>query len=313
MITWSENYTMGIEEFDFEHKKIFEIAGRILDRVRSRGDEAFMRLFIIQEGLNYLNSYFERHAKKEEAYMRKIGYEGYALHKMQHDDFTRVQLAKYQKIASSGQCSKKDVLDFVGSGIGWLLEHITTADMAIVGKGVLTDPPVTSISQAMLEEKLNLLFTATLNLESNVKIVSTNYRGEPFGKAVYQKIVYERDGREINVISGIEQSFLMDVAKTLYGDSVENELDLVLSTVEMFGARFWISLSRELIGTGSKINIKENNFLVGSLLSEEIRRLNPTTSILFTSDKGKFFLTCDSDQLFLPDDDPSHVQALNKQ
>lgn len=298
MIFWSENYKMGIEEFDREHEKIFEIAESLLERVRSRGDEADMRLFIIREGLKYLHSYFERHARKEEAYMRKIGYEGYALHKMQHDDFCHIQMAKYQKIVSSGQCSKEEIWDFIGSGVGWLLEHIATADMAIVGKGVLTVPPVTSIDQAVLEEKLNLLFDATLNLEPNVKIVSTNYGGEPFGRAVYQKFVYERDGREITVISGIEESFMLDVAKTLYGDSVENELDLVLSTVEMFGARFWISLSRELIGTGSKINIKNNSFLVGSLLSEEIQNLKPTTSILCTSDKGKFFVACDSDQLF---------------
>ena len=36
--------------------------------------------------------------------------------------------------------SMEEILEFIGTGIGWLLEHITTADMAIVGKGVSTEP-----------------------------------------------------------------------------------------------------------------------------------------------------------------------------
>ena len=42
-----------------------------------------------------------------------------------------------------GECSKEEIQDFVGSGIGWLLEHIATADMAIIGKGILAAPAKT--------------------------------------------------------------------------------------------------------------------------------------------------------------------------
>ena len=34
MIAWSDNYLMGIAEFDNEHKKLFQIAEQILNRLR---------------------------------------------------------------------------------------------------------------------------------------------------------------------------------------------------------------------------------------------------------------------------------------
>ena len=107
-----------------------------IQRMRERGDEVNMRRFLIREAMTYITSYFDRHAQAEEAYMRRIGYDGYGMHKKLHDDFRSIQMAKYQKFIENGQCNKDDVWDFIGSGIGWLLEHIATADMAIVGKGI---------------------------------------------------------------------------------------------------------------------------------------------------------------------------------
>lgn len=297
MITWSETYRMGVPELDEDHRQLFQISEQILKRVKTRGDEAPMRMFVLREGLNYLHGYFAHHAAREESYMRRIGYPGYALHKMQHEDFQNNQLAKYQKIADSGVCSQEDVWEFVGSGIGWLLEHIATADLAIVGKGVLSGPPKADVNKTALEREINLLLAATLNIEANAKIISTQYAGEPFGRAVCQRFVYRRGEQASTVISGIERSFLLSVAKMLYGDHVEDEMDLVLSTVEEFSAQFWITLSRQLTGNYEKIDILENHFLLAQSLSDELRNLHPVVSILFTSDLGKFFISSDSERM----------------
>ena len=308
MLIWNENYLMGVEELDNDHRHMFQIAEQILNRVRERSDDPAMRIFIIREGLKYLHGYFFRHAAQEEAYMRKIGYEGYALHKMQHDDFQKIQMAKYQKIVASGTCSKEDVWDFIGSGVGWLLEHIATADMAIVGKGVLQKTVAADASVATLENEINLLCIATLNINAYVKVVNTNYTGESFGKAVCQKIVYEKDGQETTVISGVERSFILYVAKMLYGGSVEDEMDLILSTLEVFGAQFWITLSRQLTGSSSMITIKENHFIMGGTLQEELQKLEPAISVLFTSGKGQFFLSSSSKQLFQPQNQNAEME-----
>ena len=300
MLTWNENYLMGVDELDEDHRQLFRIARQLLERAKTQSGEAFTRMFILREGMNYLQGYFARHTAREEAYMRQTGYEGYAIHKMQHEEFFSNQVAKYRKIVESGKCSKEEVWDFVGAGVGWLLDYIATADMAIVGKGVLTKRIESGTEASALEEAVNTLLTATLNLEANAQIINQRYVGEPFGKAICQKILYEMDGQQISVVSGIERSFVLYVANGLYGDDVEDEMDLVLSTVEMFGAQFWLSLLQQMAGGTGRVEILENHFLVGQGLQDELRQLRPELSVLFTSDYGKFFLASDRRAFFLP-------------
>ena len=117
MIRWNDNYITGIEKLDKEHQQLFQMADQVLNKLRERGDEANYRIFLVRETLTYITSYFERHAKAEEEYMRKIGYTGYTLHKMLHDEFCNIQLKKYQDIVKRGECSKEEIQDFIGSGI----------------------------------------------------------------------------------------------------------------------------------------------------------------------------------------------------
>ena len=297
MITWNEHYQMGVPELDQEHRQLFRIAEGILRRVRTQGEDPATRMFVLREGLNYLQGYFAQHAAQEEAYMRRIGYDGYALHKRMHSDFEAVQMAKYRAIVQSGACTREDVWDFVGTGIGWLLDHIATADLAIVGRGVLAEPVRESLDTAALERELDQLFAATLNLTANVKVLRTWYTGEPFGKAVCQRIRYRAGEEEITVLSGIERSFLLEVARGLYGGEAEDEMDLVLSTLEMFGAQFWIFLGRQLTGNRREVSVRENRFLPSSALAGELEALRPTLSILFTSDLGRFFVASSSAQV----------------
>ena len=290
MITWNDNYIMGIDQFDQEHRQLFHLADQIIARMRNRSSSD-THIFVISEALTYIYSYFDRHAKQEEAYMRAIGYEGYALHKMLHDDFQNGQLVKYRQIIESGQCREADVWDFLGSGVGWLLEHIATADMAIVNKGILAQPTHPQVDQATLEDEINFLFASTLNIEANAKIASTQYVGEYFGKAIHQKMIYETEVGEVSVISGIERSFLLDIGRMLYGGALEDEVELLLSTIQIFGVHFWGTLGQRFAGNNSRISIKESRMLLGETLTEEFRQLRPTTSLLFTSDKGKFFVS----------------------
>lgn len=290
MIRWNDNYITGIEKLDKEHQQLFQMADQVLNKLRERGDEANYRTFLVRETLTYITSYFERHAKAEEEYMRKIGYTGYTLHKMLHDEFCNIQLKKYQDIVKRGECSKEEIQDFVGSGIGWLLEHIATADMAIIGKGILAAPAKNSDFEARLEEKINTLLTASLNIAANAKIIGRSYQGEFLGKAVYQKMVYSLDSREITIVSGIESSFLLRVAEMIYGTEVKNEMDLILSSLQLFAANFWRSIGQHFAGSNTMMTMKSNSFIIAGLLSEELRKLKLTHSLLFASDMGKFFI-----------------------
>ena len=239
MIKWSKNYLMGIDKLDEEHKELFRISDQIYNKVMERGDDAKYRLFLMNEALEYMLRYFKRHAKVEEIYMREIGYAAYEFHKMLHDEFYNMLLKKKADIVKRNECSKKEIAELVGDGIGWLLEHIITEDMAIVGKGISAISSYNSDFEEQLKNVINTNLISFLNVAANVKIINRNYQGEDFGKVICQKMVYNLGSRQIVVISGIEKTFLIRVAEMIYGIDIEDEMDLVLYSMQTFGANFW--------------------------------------------------------------------------
>ena len=290
MIKWSKNYLMGIDKFDEEHKELFRISDQIYNKVMERGDDAKYRLFLMNETLEYMLRYFKRHAKSEEIYMREIGYAGYEFHKMLHDELYNMLLKKKADIVKRNECSKKEIAEIVGDGIGWLLEHIITEDMAIVGKGISAISSYNSDFEEQLKNVINTNLISFLNVSANVKIINRNYQGEDFGKVICQKMVYNLGSRQIVVISGIEKTFLIRVAEMIYGTDIEDEMDLVLYSMQTFGANFWRSIGQYFVGNHDLLSLSSNSFIIARSIPEELDMLKPEKSLLFDSDMGKFFI-----------------------
>lgn len=290
MITWNDNYIMGVEQLDHEHQQLFKMAFGILEKVQQRYTDDQYRLFLLRESITYLHNYFETHVQQEEAYMRKIKYSEYAMHKALHDNFRKTILKKYQKLVIHNECKKEDIWDFIGTGLGWLLEHIATADLAIVGKGYLsTVKENLCLSEATLESEINYALTSLLNINANVKIVNNHYTGESFGHAIHHKIVFISDSREITALIGFERCFVLDMAKMLYGSNIDNEVELLMSTFEILDTNFWATIGRRFSGNNTSFSLKESHFIAHTHLQQEFLHLNPTASILFASNKGLFY------------------------
>ena len=279
MIKWSKNYLMGIDKLDEEHKELFRISDQIYNKVMERGDDAKYRLFLMNETLEYMLRYFKRHAKSEEIYMREIGYAGYEFHKMLHDEFYNMLLKKKADIVKRNECSKKEIAELVGDGIGWLLEHIITEDMAIVGKGISAISSYNSDFEEQLKNVINTNLISFLNVAANVKIINRNYQGEDFGKVICQKMVYNLGSRQIVVISGIEKTFLIRVAEMIYGIDIEDEMDLVLYSMQTFGANFWRSIGQYFVGNHDLLSLSSNSFIIARSIPEELDMLKPEKSL----------------------------------
>ena len=290
MIKWSKNYLMGTDKLDEEHKELFRISDQIYNKVMERGDDAKYRLFLMNETLEYMLRYFKRHAKGEEIYMREIGYAGYEFHKMLHDELYNMLLKKKADIVKRNECSKKEIAELVGDGIGWLLEHIITEDMAIVGKGISAISSYNSDFEEQLKNVINTNLISFLNVAANVKIINRNYQGEDFGKVICQKMVYNLGSRQIVVISGIEKTFLIRVAEMIYGIDIEDEMDLVLYSMQTFGANFWRAIGQYFVGNHDLLSLSSNSFIIARSIPEELDMLKPEKSLLFDSDMGKFFI-----------------------
>ena len=284
LIKWSKNYLMGIDKLDEEHKELFRISDQIYNKVMERGDDAKYRLFLMNETLEYMLRYFKRHAKGEEIYMREIGYAGYEFHKMLHDEFYNMLLKKKADIVKRNECSKKEIVELVGDGIGWLLEHIITEDMAIVGKGISAISSYNSDFEEQLKNVINTNLISFLNVAANVKIINRNYQGEDFGKVICQKMVYNLGSRQIVVISGIEKTFLIRVAEMIYGIDIEDEMDLVLYSMQTFGANFWRAIGQYFVGNHDLLSLSSNSFIIARSIPEELDMLKPEKSLLFDSD-----------------------------
>ena len=291
-LEWKDYYTMNLPEIDNDHKQLFRIAQRIVEMVDETGNaDDRTRFFVVREGVKYLKTYFAEHAVREEAYMRSIGYEHYLDHKRLHDEFQIVEIGRFEKVISRGSCTREEVLDFVGAGVGWLVEHIATADMAIVGKGVLCRPRATELTGSVLEQEINTLFAATLNLDIGAKVINGNYGGEAFGEAIYHRTVYLRGEERISMVSGIEKSFLRQAAQRIYGGEIEEEDDvLILSTLELFGASFWRTLGERLLRNKKGAVYAESRFLSRKQVQEMYEKRLPAVSLLFDSRDGKFFV-----------------------
>ena len=144
--------------------------------------------------------------------------------------------------------------------------------MAIIGKGILAAPAKNSDFEARLEEKINTLLTASLNIAANAKIIGRSYQGEFLGKAVYQKwyIVWIHARLQCFRYRELISTF---ACRMIYGTEVKNEMDLILSSLQLFAANFWRSIGQHFAGSNTMMTMKSNSFIIAGLLSEELRKL----------------------------------------
>lgn len=290
-IKWDEAYCMGIDTFDNEHQQLFRIAQRMVDYLEDGGiEDRKKRMFVIREGNKYLKAYWKRHALEEEEYMRKIGHPDYNWHKKAHDDFYEHQLRNCDQIIESSICSKEEVLEFMGKEIGWLLEHITTMDLAIVGKGYLSTPKVVNMDQEILVEQLNQLFKATLNIDLQAHIVDDHYRGGKLQEAMFHEINYEVAGEPLTLFVGIEKRFAVEIIRKLYDGEIADYEAMILATFDVFGVNFWKTFGIQILGNQEDIKFVDSHIRITHHIREMFAKNQPKVSYLLNSEKGQFFL-----------------------
>lgn len=127
MYEMKEEYKIGIDHIDEQHKKLFELA-----------DKAYMLLkdtFTIDkydrivEIINELKEYTIFHFKSEEEYMESINYKRMFTQKIEHDNFIKtleeIDLTHIDQNQDEGLIK---MLDFLNE---WLTEHILKNDKFI--------------------------------------------------------------------------------------------------------------------------------------------------------------------------------------
>ncbi len=128
MISWREEFALGVPEIDEQHKNLFAIANRAYEVLKNQllVDKYDQILAIFNE----LKDYTVYHFTFEEDYMKSIGYRRFLSHKVEHDDFIqRINETDLRKIDENQEQYLIDTLEFV---VAWIEHHILGVDKKIV-------------------------------------------------------------------------------------------------------------------------------------------------------------------------------------
>jgi hemerythrin len=130
-VQWKDDYSVGIESIDMQHKKLLSLINRLQTAVYYSTGEAFE-----QEALDELVDYTKTHFDYEEGLMEQHGYPDFEPHRLQHQQM----IARVEKVLAEFQQDRdtamKNAADFLRD---WLINHINGTDKQyssfLIGKG----------------------------------------------------------------------------------------------------------------------------------------------------------------------------------
>ena len=126
---FSDEYKIGVDIIDHEHKHIFEILERADKLLRSWSENDKLDNFI--SVFDELIAYSEIHFEDEEAYMQSINYDGYEAQKRVHDAFiAKMEEVDLEKVDGDIRDYMESLIEF---SLGWMVNHVLHMDSKIPG------------------------------------------------------------------------------------------------------------------------------------------------------------------------------------
>lgn len=116
IVTWSQDFSVRIQEIDDQHKVIVDLINKINDAVAGNSVPETVKQVIEQ-----LVDYTTVHFAIEEALMRMFHYPGYEQHKQIHTKLLERVLAFQKQYAKGNTQIGSELLYFLRD---WLLNHI---------------------------------------------------------------------------------------------------------------------------------------------------------------------------------------------
>jgi hemerythrin-like metal-binding protein len=132
LIEWNAEMSVGVEEFDSHHQKLFSLANRLYDAVAENRDKE-----VIAEVVCEVSNYTIYHFFAEEELMEEYGYPGYSDHRNEHIELTRQTLELMEDLKNNKPGIGTEVLEFLRE---WTNHHIFGTDQKykefFISKGV---------------------------------------------------------------------------------------------------------------------------------------------------------------------------------
>ncbi len=119
-LMWKNAYNVGVEEIDYDHKRLVELLNRVVMASSHNMGENFSL-----ETLNKLIDYAKYHLDREEKLMEKYEYPDKENHTLQHGKFAKSIHAIEKEHAENDTVKHTEIFDFLAA---WLLKHIAKTD-----------------------------------------------------------------------------------------------------------------------------------------------------------------------------------------
>ncbi len=128
LFEWNDEYLLGLEHLDFEHKDLFECINNLYEQCALQGEGAE-----VEDCLGQLHVRLVAHFALEENTMCEMKNPGYEAHKAEHDRFLEEVT---EVVASFGTSPGEDHLEAFAIRVKeWILHLITTTDRQLVTRG----------------------------------------------------------------------------------------------------------------------------------------------------------------------------------
>ena len=120
-ICWKDEYSVGVEKIDRQHRHLFEIINKLIDRSGSSSDSK-----LVSETLTEMLNYAKEHFTTEEELMQEYGYPEIESHKEQHIYFFKATAELSINALNKQSMVSREIVEFLKL---WLTLHILKCDM----------------------------------------------------------------------------------------------------------------------------------------------------------------------------------------
>lgn len=281
---WKDEYNIGIDIIDKEHRELFGIVNRLV----ALKEEKRKNARICQEGVKYLKEHAMGHFENEELYMASIGYEDLESHRRLHRGFREDTLPALEQEMERENYSQASVDHFLGVCVGWLIGHTLTEDQAIAGK------KMSKWGELLPEEELGAMKSVIKKLvydmfQLDAKVVSDAYNGEKFGKGVYYRLVYNahQGDAQWEIVMAFEEKILVNTVGKIMGVQ-SDKLDIMLVNASRYTTKQFVWRVMQHFPSLKLYEMKEENLLTYDKFQDVFEQKKPQISLLFNTDEGYF-------------------------
>ncbi|MEI6379200.1 MAG: bacteriohemerythrin [Candidatus Falkowbacteria bacterium] len=123
-LVWEDKYSVGVEQIDNQHKKMFAVINDLVSAINSKPTEEKLSAII-----KSLIEYKKFHFATEEKYFKEFNYDGAADHIAKHHEFSQKLEEIESKYVGDVVGLAFELVDFLED---WLIEHLMIIDQKYV-------------------------------------------------------------------------------------------------------------------------------------------------------------------------------------